>query len=38
MVFVPGFPMICEKPSAEPKVGDIKNSVAKVSPKRAVTK
>ena len=38
MVFVPDFPMICEKPSAEPKVGEIKNSVTKASPKKAVTK
>lgn len=38
MVFVPDFPMICEKPSAEPKVGEIKNSVAKASPKKVVTK
>ena len=38
MVFVPDFPMISEKPSAEPKVGEIKNSVAKASPKKAVTK
>ena len=38
MVFVPDFPMICEKSSAEPKVGEIKNSVAKASPKKAVTK
>lgn len=38
MVFVPDFPMICEKPSADSKVGEIKLSVAKPSPKRTVTK
>ncbi len=38
MVFVPDFPMVCKMEQEAPKVGEIKNSVAKASPKKAVTK